>query len=142
MDCPEGLVKLSKHYKILIPCGVADEIIKSPGKERLRALSDQHVVDIVNIDRSKAISIEKEHPQLHRGECEAIALYMKIARLDSCIISDDLQVIHLFQSLNIKRTQKLLKIMKEKRIIDGMTYRSKITKLQKSSFYFYNDAQQ
>ena len=37
LDYPEGLVKLSKHYKIVIPRGVADEITKSPGKERLEA---------------------------------------------------------------------------------------------------------
>ena len=139
MNCPEALVKLSKHYKIVIPQGVANEVRKPPGKKRLQILLDQHVVDVVSVDHSKVTSIEKQHPQLHRGECEAIAFYMSVARIDSCIVSDDLNVIKFRPPLNFKRTQKLLKVMEEEKIIDEKTHRLKIAKLKNSSFYYYED---
>ena len=44
MDYPEGMVKLSKHYKVIIPKGVAGEIKKSPGRERLYDLVKQGAV--------------------------------------------------------------------------------------------------
>ena len=53
MDCPEGITMLSKHYKIIIPEGVASEVRKPPGKERLKDLVKQKAVEIVKIDQSK-----------------------------------------------------------------------------------------
>lgn len=134
MECPEGLELLSEHYKLIIPQGVADEITKEPGKTRLAKLKEKKVVSVVRVDEDLATKIQKSHPQLHSGECEAIA-YALSTDHNNCIVSDDGKARNFFQKLNFKWTEKLLEIMKEKAIIDDATFNSKKEKLEKSSFY-------
>ena len=107
MDCPEGIIKLSKHYKIVIPKGVEAEIKKSPGRERLQDLARQNAVQIVKVNQSRVGQILKEHPQLHRGECEAIALIREYATEKSCIVSDDSNARRIFQMLNFEGTKNI-----------------------------------
>ena len=136
MDYSEGITKLSKHYEIIIPEGIADEIKKSPGKEILQDLAKQKVVKIVKVDQSKVDRILNEHPQLHRGECEVIAfMHTYSGEKKACIVSDDSKARKIFQMLNFKWTERLLDIMKEKGIIDYETHSSKSDKLRNSAFY-------
>ncbi len=46
MNYSDGIMELSKHYEIIIPKGVADEIKKSPGKEMLQDLVKQKAIKI------------------------------------------------------------------------------------------------
>ena len=134
MEFLEGLELLSKHYKLIIPQGVVDEITKNPGKEKLALLAKKGIVKIVNVDKNLAASIQNAHPQLHSGECEVIAYTIKTDH-KNCIVSDDSRARNFFQTLNFKWTERLLDIMKEKGIIDEKTHESKMAKLEKSSFY-------
>jgi len=136
MDYPEGITKLSEHYEIVIPESVVDEIKKSPGKERLRDLVKKKAVKIVKVDQPEVDQMLKNHPQLHRGECGAIALMQAYPDKDNaCIVSDDSKARKNFQTLHFKWTERLLDIMKERGMIDDETYASKSTKLQDSAFY-------
>ncbi len=134
MEYPEGLELLSKHYKLIIPQGVVDEITKEPGKTRLEKLEEKNVVNVVKVDHDLATKIQKSYPQLHSGECEAIA-YALSTDHKNCVVSDDLKARSFFQKLNFKWTERLLEIMKERGIIDEATHNSKIEKLEKSPFY-------
>ena len=67
-------VKLSKHCQVVIPKGVADEIMISPGRENLQDSVIQGVANIVDVNQSKVEQILNEPPQLHRGECAATDL--------------------------------------------------------------------
>lgn len=136
MKCADSLEALSKHYEIIIPEGVADEIKKSPGKEILQNLEKHKVVKIVKVDQQIATQITNGHPQLHQGECEAIACAQTYrGEKKVCIVSDDSKARKIFQKLNFKWTERLLDIMKEKGIIDSEKYASKINLLQNSPFY-------
>lgn len=119
MDCPEGIITLSKHHKIIIPEAVAGEIKKSPGKERLRKLAEQKVVEIVKIDQTMVEQILREYPQLHKGECEAIA-YMQshFREKKDCIVSDDLKARKIFKTLNFQWTREMLDAMRAEGTID------------------------
>lgn len=134
MEYPEGLELLSKYYKLIIPQGVADEITKEPGKTRLAKLKEKKAISVVKVDNDLATKIKKSHPQLHSGECEAIAFALSTDH-KNCVVSDDLKARSFFQKLNFKWTERLVEIMKEKGIIDDATHNSKIEKLEKSSFY-------
>jgi len=136
MDYPEGITELSKYYEIVIPEGVANEIKKSPGKEMLQDLAKHKAVKIIKVDQSKVNQILNEHPQLHRGECEAIAfMQMYSGEKKACIVSDDSKARKIFQKLNFKWTERLLDIMKERGIIDSDIHASISDKLQNSAFY-------
>lgn len=136
MRCPEGLVKLSNRYKILIPQGVADEITKSPGKEMLQRLDKQGVVNIKKVDPEKISLMSKEYPQLHRGECEAVLLAQSCKGIKKvCIVSDDSKARKIFSTLNFKWTEELLTVMKREGVFDIDTYNIKKLKLKNSPFY-------
>jgi predicted nucleic acid-binding protein len=136
MKCADSLEALAKHYEIIIPEGVAGEITKSPGKETLHDLAKHKVVNIVKVDQQRTNQIMSGHPQLHKGECEAIS-YAQTYRGEKkvCIVSDDSKARKIFQKLNFKWTERLLDIMKEKGIIDSEKHASKIRLLQNSPFY-------
>jgi len=136
MDCPDSMEVLSKHYELVVPEGVAAEIRKQPGKEHLDNLSRRGIVNIVRIDQSLVQKIQNEHPQLHRGECEAIAFVESYSGPKKiCIVSDDSKARKIFQKLNFKWTERLLDIMKEKGLIDHSKYDEKTAKLAESPFY-------
>ena len=136
MDYSDGIIKLSKHYEIVIPEGVVGEIKRSPGKEILQDLIRQNIVTIVKVDQPKVDRILKEHPQLHRGECEVIGFMQECSgKKKACIVSDDSKARKIFQMLNFKGTERLLDIMNEDGIIDDKTYTSKSEKLYNSAFY-------
>lgn len=136
MRCPEGLVSISNNYKILIPKGVADEIKKPPGKEVLLDLIKRGVVKIAVVDQSRVSQMLNEHPQLHRGECEAVLLARsQVDRKKVCVISDDSKARKTFHTLDFKWTEELLAIMRRKGMLDERTYNLKNDRLQKSAFY-------
>jgi predicted nucleic acid-binding protein len=136
MRYPEGLEALSEYYEIIIPAGVAAEITRSPGKEMLEDLAKREVVKIVEIDQQIISQVMSESPQLHQGECEAIAYAQAYTgEKKVCIVSDDSKARKIFQKLNFKWTERLLEIMMEKGLIDDSTYEAKTRKLQESPFY-------
>ena len=73
LDYQEVIITLSKHYGIIIPKGVVDEIIKLPGNKLLQDLIMCKIVKIVEIDQPNVDIILNEYLQLHKGECETIA---------------------------------------------------------------------
>ena len=136
MDFPDGLVELSKHYSLFVPTGVACEIKKSPGKERLKKLVDDKVITIVSVPEDKVQRMVREYPQLHRGECEAIIwTSSQTTEKKICILSDDTKARKMFVSLNFKWSERLLDIMLEKKLISPDNYTQKKVKLSNSSFY-------
>lgn len=136
MKYPDGLRNLSKHYKLIVPKGVASEIRKQPGKKLLEDLQREKVLDLVSVDQQKLNEIQNENPQLHLGECEAITYAKFLSGTQKvCILSDDLKARKKFPNLNFKWTERLLDIMKEKGLIDESDYKKKIQILQSSSFY-------
>ncbi|MEM3008185.1 MAG: hypothetical protein QXI71_04440 [Candidatus Bathyarchaeia archaeon] len=136
MNCPDSMEVLSKHYDLIVPEGVAAEIRKEPGKGHLRNLSRRGIVKIVQVDQSLVKKIQNEHPQLHNGECEAIAFVESYSGPKKiCIVSDDYMAKKIFQKLNFKWTERLLDIMKEKGLIDPSRYDEKMAKLAESPFY-------
>jgi predicted nucleic acid-binding protein len=142
MRCPDGLEALSKHYEIIIPAEVAAEITRSPGKEMLENLAKRKVVKIVEVDQQITSQVMRESPQLHQGECEAIAYAQTYSgEKKVCIVSDDSKARKIFQKLNFKWTERLLDIMKEKGIIDPVEHASKMKLLQNSPFYSRNRKQ-
>ena len=66
MRCPEGIIELSKQTRVIVPEGVAREIVRSPGKETLRDLSTRGIVEIAKVDQARVCRILDEHPQLHK----------------------------------------------------------------------------
>lgn len=137
MQCPEALTKLANDCDILIPRGVADEIIRSPGKEMLQDLHRQGTVKIVEVDQTRVSQISKEYPQLHRGECEAVLLAQSSKSVEKTyVVSDDSKARKIFCMLDFKWTSELLIYMKENRILDEITYNAKNQILQKSPFYW------
>lgn len=136
MECPDSLVTLSKHYELIIPEGVAAEIKKQPGKGYLQNLAKRRVIQIVQVDQNLVKKIQNEHPQLHQGECEAIAYVESYSGSKKIyIISDDSKARKIFQKLNFKWTEQLLDIMKKKGLIDPSIYAEKMKKLANSPFY-------
>lgn len=136
MNCPDSMECLSKHYELIIPEGVASEIKKQPGKGHLQNLSKQGIVKIIRVDQNIVNRIQNEHPQLHQGECEAIAFVESYkGGKKACIVSDDTKARKIFQKLNFKWTERLLDIMKEKGMIDNSDYDKKREKLSESPFY-------
>ena len=45
MKCPEAIIELSKRTKIIVPEGVAHEIVRPPGKETLLDLAKRGIVE-------------------------------------------------------------------------------------------------
>lgn len=136
MEYPEGITALSKYHEIIIPDGVAGEVKKSPGKEMLQDLVGRKVIKIVKVDPLKVERILNEHPQLHKGECEAISFMETYSRgRENCIVSDDLQARKIFPMFNFKWTENLLDIMRETGIIDDETHASKSNMLRNSAFF-------
>lgn len=136
MECPDSMEVLAKHYDLIVPEGVAAEIRKQPGKGHLLNLSRRGIVNIVQVDQSLVQKIQNEHPQLHQGECEAIAFVESYSGpKKTCIVSDDSKARKIFQKLNFKWTERLLDIMKEKGLIDPSKYDEKMAKLAESPFY-------
>lgn len=136
MRFPEGLEALSKRYKLVVPQAVADEIKKAPGRQLLRNLAKKGVVRIESVDPKIVEQIEKENPQLHKGECEVIAFAQSFdADDDVYLLSDDRLARNKFQNLNFKWTEELMNHMKARGIIDPATYDSKINELHHSPFY-------
>ena len=136
MKCPEGLAKLSKHCKIIIPEAVADEITKEPGRQFLLDLKQQDMVEIVAADQEQIFKESNEHPHLGKGELEAIILAQSYGDENPYVVSDDREARRIFCTLNFKGTQGLLKIMKDRGLIDGYTYEQKNRALKNSPFYF------
>ncbi len=85
---------------------------------------------IVKINQLRAEQILNEYPQLHKGECEAIAFMQDAGGESDCIVSDDLKARKIFQMLNFKGTERWLDIMREEGMIDEETYVSKSFKLR------------
>lgn len=136
MDCPEGITEISKRSRIIIPEGIANEIIRPPGKDRLQDLARQEIVEIVKVDQAKTNQIMNENPQLHRGECEAIVFAQTHTKeRDLCIVSDDSRARRKFQTLNFKWTGEILDTMKADGTISEDTYNLKCHRLQNSPFY-------
>lgn len=137
MQCPDSLQELSKYYQLLIPHGVYAEITKPPGKQMLDMLVKKQTIQIVEVDQNKAAQLQKEYPQLGRGECEAILLAMSSNDTSTTyILSDDLKARKIFQSFNFRWTQELLKFMKTKNMIKSEMYEIKLERLRKSNFFF------
>lgn len=136
MRFPEGLKTLSSHYRLVVPQGVADEIKKSPGKELLRNLVKNGAIRIEATNSQLVAQIEKENPQLHRGECEVIAFAESFDGDDDVyLLSDDRLARRKFQNLNFKWTEELMEHMKARGMIDSATYDTKIKELYNSPFY-------
>lgn len=136
MMFPEGLEVLSKRYKLVVPQAVADEIKKAPGRQLLRNLAKKGVVRIESVDTKIVEQIEKENPQLHKGECEVIAFAQSFDGEDDVyLLSDDRLARNKFQNLNFKWTEELMNHMNARGIIDPATYDSKINELHHSPFY-------
>lgn len=77
MEYPEGIARLAKDYRIIVPEGVASEVTKPPGRCHFQRLVRQKSIDVVRLsgeERALVARIMNLHVQLHRGECEAIAL--------------------------------------------------------------------
>lgn len=123
LQCPESLQELSKHYQLVIPEGVFAEIQKPPGKNMLKMLVKKRTIQIVKVDQNKAAQLQKEHPQLHLGECEAIAFAMSNnGTRKTYILSDDLKARKIYQNFNFGWTEQLLDIMKRKNMIKSEVY--------------------
>ena len=136
MNCPDGIIKLSESYEIIIPEGVVNEIKKPPGKEMLQQLIKQGAVRKVNVDQQKVHQILADYPQLHVGESEVIVFrQMYSGRERCCIVTDDRQVRKTFKEFNFKWTEEILGMMKKKGIINNKVYVSKTNKLNKSKFF-------
>ena len=136
MECPETLQELSKYYQLIIPEGVVIEIRRSPGKEMLKELIKKKNIQIVKVDHNRTIQMQKEHPQLHSGECEVMTLAMSHADSKQIsVVSDDLKVRKIFQNFNFSWTEQLLDVMKDKGMLEPNTYESKMNRLSKSPFY-------
>lgn len=134
--CPEILEELSKYYKLMIPEGVFAEIKKPPGKEMLNTLVKKRTIQIVKVDQNKAAQLLKEHPQLHLGECEAIAFAMSHNSTSKIyILSDDSKARKIFQNFSFSWTEQLFDIMKGKGMIKSEVYDVKMKQLQNSPFY-------
>ena len=56
MDYSEGIIKLSKHYEIVIPEGVVGEIKRSPRKEMLQDLISLKLRVVATCNRSEKTS--------------------------------------------------------------------------------------
>ena len=139
MKCVDGIIKLSKHQDAIIPEGVADEIIKSPGREILQELISDHIVKIIYVDQLKVKQILNKYNQLHRGECEVIVFAQTCNNIkDMCIVSDDKKAKKIFNSLPFKRTSELLEIMNIKNIINNSEYKLKNKILDRSTFHSKN----
>ena len=107
MNYPDGLVKLSKHYEIVIPEGVVNEIKKEPSKVMLQNLIKRQIVRIVKVDQSHLSQLLKMYPQLRQGECEAIVFMQAYSgSKKTCIVSDDLKAKTIFKQLNFKGTSR------------------------------------
>lgn len=139
MKCPEGLLTLSKHCKIIIPKAVANEIKKEPGRGFLLDLKQRSAVKIMSVDQEKVSKVLNEHPHLGKGELEAVILAQSYADKNPYIVSDDRDARNIFHTLDFKWTQELLEIMKERKMIDDHTYNHKKRSLEDSSFYFKSD---
>lgn len=136
MDYPEGITKLSKHYELIVPEGVANEIVKPPGKKIFQKLVAQKSIKIVKADQEKTKQIHVDCMPLHKGECEIIAVMQGYPdKNDVCIVSDDKRVKNIFKEYKFKWTQKLLTIMRQKGLIDTQTLDSLNERLAKSAFY-------
>lgn len=136
MKFPEGLDKLSKYCKIVIPEAVANEITKCPGKQMLSDLVKQDIVEIVVVDQEKVSKELREYPQIHKGECEAVILAQSYGKENTYVVSDDKKARSIFQHIcNFKWTKELLAMMKDMEIIDDCTYSNKIKTLKESPFY-------
>lgn len=136
MNYPEGLVELSKYYKLIVPTGVALEIIKPHTKSIFNDLVSKKILLIVKVDPDHALTIQNENPQLHIGECEVIAFAIEHSSEKAYLLSDDLKARKLFKNLNFKWTEEVMQFMKERNIIDNETYNKRIEVLKKSTFHY------
>lgn len=119
----------------MIPRGVFAEIQKPPGKEMLEMLVKKQTIRIVEVDQTKAAQLQKEYPQLHLGECEAIALAMSYNDTSKIyILSDDSKARKIFRNLNFSWTEQLLDIMERKSMIRSEMYKIKMKRLGNSCF--------
>lgn len=134
MKCPEAIIELSKRTKIIVPEGVAHEIVRPPGKETLLDLAKRGIVEIVKVDQATVCRILDEYPQLHRGECEAIALVQEHVG-ERHVVSDDSRARKIFQTLNFMWTEELLDTMRKAGTISEDIYKIKHQRLQNSAFY-------
>jgi predicted nucleic acid-binding protein len=136
MRCPESLRELSKYYQLIIPEGVETEIQRSPGREMLQELVKENIVRIVKLQSARATQIQNEFPQLHLGECEAIAL-AELFQIENkiYILSDDRKARKLFPDFRFRWTEQVLDFMEKKGIIGSGVHHSKTNTLQNSSFY-------
>lgn len=139
MNFHEGLEALSDYYEVVITPGVVAEITKEPTKSALLELIDKEFLRVVQPNRETADTLRREHPQLHTGECEAIAYAIDDSRKEKCyILSDDLKARKIFPGLDFKWTEALLDHMLISRIIDENTHSLKTTALKNSNFYSRN----
>ncbi len=134
MRCPEGIIELSKKTRIIVPEGVAREIVRPPGREVLLDLAKRGIVEIVKVDQAGVCQISDEYPQLHRGECEVISFVQKHTG-DLHVVSDDSKARKIFQTLNFMWTEELLDAMRKAGTISEDNYKIKRQRLQNSAFY-------
>ncbi len=137
MDFQDGFESLSKKYKLYIPAGVAAEVTKQPTKEKLSLLIEKNLVKIVEVDQAAIKWMMGMHPQLGRGECEAIIYAEAQGNTGKiCIVSDDKKARSKFGKLNFKWTERLIQLMKEDGMIDEQTHAKLMEKLGQSAFYY------
>lgn len=137
MSYPEGIEALSKKYRLVVPEGVAQEIIRPPGARLFQNLVEQKSIDVVKLSgkaQARAAGMAGTSAQLHRGEREAIAL-LETEHPQACIVSDDKGARKRFKRLNFKWTREVLGIMEKDGMIDGGTRAEKIRLLDESGFY-------
>lgn len=137
MDCPDTVTALAKKYTIVVPEGVASEITKQPGKSRLQKLARQRSIKITKLTpkaQTLATRFMDDHPFLHKGESEAVAL-SKTEYRRACIVSDDKRARRLFRMLKFEWTREILCIMQENGMISAEAHAEKIARLDASGFY-------
>ena len=137
MDCPDAVTGLAEKCTIVVPEGVASEITKQPGKGLLQKLVGQGSVKMAKLTPdAQALSarLMKDHPLLHRGESEAIALSKTEYRL-ARIVSDDKKARNLFKTLKFEWTREILCMMQENGMISAEAHAEKIARLDGSGFY-------
>ena len=137
MAYPEGIEALSKKYRVVVPEGVAREIIKPPSARLFQKLVGQKSIEVATLSeeaQARATDIMAFNSHLHRGECEAIAL-LETEHRQACIVSDDREAREAFKTLSFKWTREVLGIMEKEGVIDGGTRAEKIRLLDESGFY-------